>query len=61
MRALITGIGGFVGPYLKRELEKRNYEVYGVDNKREDGIFSCDLTNFNSLSKIISKVKPDKK
>ncbi|MEW6407240.1 MAG: GDP-mannose 4,6-dehydratase [Patescibacteria group bacterium] len=34
-RALIIGISGFVGPYLKSELEKNGYKVFGLDRNRK--------------------------
>ena len=31
MKALIIGINGFVGPYLKKYLLENNFEVHGTD------------------------------
>ena len=63
MKALITGINGFVGPHLKAELEKNNYEVFGSDiHKRSEdakNIFICDITNYAEVLKVINQVKPD--
>jgi len=36
-RALITGITGFVGPYLAKRLLELGYEVYGLVRRRADG------------------------
>lgn len=59
-KALITGINGFVGPYLQHELEKNGYDVYGIDlNGGSDKIFSCDITNFDSVLDVMLKIKPD--
>jgi GDP-4-dehydro-6-deoxy-D-mannose reductase len=61
--ALVTGIRGFVGPYLARELESNGYEVYGLDikenNHNDHKIFCCDLTDFEATYDVIKKVKPD--
>ncbi|MBI2143258.1 GDP-mannose 4,6-dehydratase, partial [Candidatus Woesearchaeota archaeon] len=32
-RAFITGVGGFVGPYLVRHLVDNGFEVFGCDRK----------------------------
>ena len=60
-KALITGINGFVGPYLKIELENNGYEVFGLDLKK--GIvgksFSCDITRYESVFPIINEVRPE--
>lgn len=60
MRALITGIDGFAGKYLEKELLDNGYEVYGL-SRHSKGInrFSCDITNLNDLNSVINKVKPD--
>ncbi len=60
---LITGVSGYLGPYLCRELAGKN-DVYGIYNKHPveyDGIKSinCDLTDFKELSIIFDRVKPD--
>ena len=59
-KALITGIDGFVGPHLKKELENNGYEVFGIDReeKKEINCFGCDITNADSLNKIIQEIKP---
>jgi GDP-4-dehydro-6-deoxy-D-mannose reductase len=61
MIALITGIGGFVGPYLTKELESKGYTVYGVDLNNVDNhkILHCDITDFDSVYSVINKIKPD--
>jgi GDP-4-dehydro-6-deoxy-D-mannose reductase len=61
MIALITGIGGFVGPYLKQELESKGYTVYGLElnGQFNDKIIRCDITDFDSVYDAINKVKPD--
>jgi len=40
---------------------KHNFEVFDVTRKKENRLnnFECDVTNFNSLFKIIKDIKPD--
>lgn len=58
---LITGVNGFVGQHLARELHSRGAEVFGLG--RDDTIasalesvvsryFSCDLTNEDAVAKL---------
>ncbi len=51
-RALITGITGFVGPYLARKLVASGFEVYGFFRRRADGIQSRMLTELNLMNDI---------
>jgi len=63
MKALITGISGFVGKYLAAYLLEQGYEVYGVDRTGAElkgcEIEICDILNKNKLSAIIEKIRPD--
>lgn len=63
MNALITGIAGFVGPYLAELLIQNRVEVYGTyfekselenfDNSLQvSELFLCDLTNENDIATI---------
>lgn len=62
---LITGISGFVGHYLREELESNGYTVYGLDIRGDDitgegkKIFQCDITDFNSIYNVIDNIRPD--
>jgi len=72
---LITGITGFVGPYLARELLQKDHEVYGLYRRRVDNsglmrlrqmnilydvkLIEGDVTNLSSLIFALSKCKPD--
>lgn len=59
-KALITGITGFVGPHLKRELEHNKYDVYGL--ALSDGgnkVFKCDITNSDRVLEVIQEIMPD--
>lgn len=60
-RALIIGINGFVGAYLKKELADFGYEVYGCDciaAKEENGFYQVDITDYNAVYNLIECIKP---
>lgn len=59
IKALITGIKGFAGSYLKTELKNEGYEVFGIAREGSDDAFQCDLTNFKSILAVVDKVKPN--
>lgn len=60
MKALITGCNGFVGRYLRSELQKNDYEVIGVDiNVNSDLDLAIDILNYNEIHDVIVKHKPD--
>jgi len=62
MKALITGISGFVGPYLKKQLIDNGIEVFGLDRNNQDKnntIFYGDITDSVFIDKTIKKIKPD--
>lgn len=59
MKALITGSEGFVGHYLRKELEENGYEVTGLDIQAGDHTIQADLLDAESIRVIIEKVKPD--
>jgi GDP-4-dehydro-6-deoxy-D-mannose reductase len=61
IKILVTGINGFVGKHLARELHDRGCEVVGVgrDNKPDksikdavDNYIKCDLTDKNQVAKL---------
>ena len=73
-KALITGIGGQDGPYLAKLLLEKDYNVYGLLPKRQKINFENlsflnvkddinyivgDVTDYDFMYKIISKIKPD--
>lgn len=74
-KVLITGISGFVGPYLANLLLGYGYEVSGLVTPRADNqvprrliesglvskirLFCGDITNLTSLLSIIHDVQPD--
>ena len=59
MRALITGSQGFVGRYLRRELEENGYEVVGLDIQPGEGAVQADLLNPEQLAAAVRQAEPD--
>ena len=59
MRALITGSQGFVGRYLRRELEANGYEVLGLDLQAGPDTIQADLLKPEEMKEVISQIKPD--
>lgn len=61
-KALITGVSGFVGPYLVKHLVKNGFEVFGFDRKagKVDGcdVIQCDVTNAAAVAAVVKKVQP---
>ena len=61
-RALITGLRGFTGEYLARELSASGYEIYGTaygDEALGPGVFYVDLCDPIALQEVVNQVKPD--
>lgn len=68
MKALITGIDGFVGGYLLEYLLKQDIDVWGTtleDSKKSEEKFSqaqvrqMDITNKDQVKAVLEKCKPD--
>ncbi len=59
MKALITGSSGFVGPYLRRELEGHGYEVVGLDLLPGEGTLQADLLNPEQIGEILKSQQAD--
>tara|TARA_A200000113_G_C8869707_1_gene356108 strand:- start:2730 stop:3623 length:894 start_codon:yes stop_codon:yes gene_type:complete len=62
MKTLIIGSSGFVGTSLKKMLEDNQRDIIGTYFKNgndKENTFFLDLKDFNSVSKLISKIKPD--
>ena len=63
-KALIFGIGGFVGPYLAKELIDNGYKVYGTDTVDStsafsyEGYYKCNILEKENVRKIIEEVQP---
>jgi GDP-D-mannose dehydratase len=74
-KALITGISGFVGPYLARRLIELGHQVYGIIPRRADGhqparlkemgiisevqLYSGDITDLTTVLSTIQQIQPD--
>lgn len=72
---LITGVGGFAGSYLGKELIKRGANVYGLIRRRADGtipknivdrginselkLVEGDLTDISGLANAVDQSEPD--
>jgi GDP-4-dehydro-6-deoxy-D-mannose reductase len=75
LRVLVTGITGFVGPYLARKLLDLGHEVYGLFRRRADGgmpsrlvetgivgrirLVEGDVTDLTSLLFALDRAQPD--
>jgi len=59
VRALITGSQGFVGRYLRQELEESGYEVVGLDIQPGEGAVQADLLNPEQLAAAVRQAEPD--
>lgn len=71
-KVLITGVTGFIGSHLAKELLKKDYEVYGVIRHTshrnlkpiqtildEIVLMTGDLTSFYSMKNVMRSVDPD--
>lgn len=59
MRALITGSQGFVGQYLRRELEANGYEVLGLDLQPGEHTIQADLLDSEQLAQAVRRAEPE--
>jgi nucleoside-diphosphate-sugar epimerase len=59
-RALVTGLAGFTGHYVARELEALGYEVVGLDQRlaSRSGEHTVDLRNARRLAAIVADIQP---
>ena len=61
-RALVTGLRGFTGVYMERELAAAGYQVFGMAAPRagsEPGVFSVDLCDRAAVAAMVEQVQPD--
>ena len=58
-KALITGSQGFVGHYLRQELEHNGYIVTGLDIQTGEGVVVTDLLNQDAVNDVILQLQPD--
>lgn len=66
MKALIIGGGGFVGPYLVRELvDNYGMETYVTKTEKENlslenvGIHNLDILDINQITELLNQLRPD--
>ena len=59
MKALITGSEGFVGRYLREELEANGYEVTGLDLVAGDKTLAVDLLDAEQTNQAVRNERPD--
>lgn len=59
MKALVTGSLGFVGHYLRAELEQNGYEVTGLDVRAGEKTLVCDLLDAHQTLEVVRNVQPD--
>jgi nucleoside-diphosphate-sugar epimerase len=59
-RALVTGLAGFTGRYMARELEALGYEVVGLDQRHASrpGEHIVDLRNGPRLAEMVAAIQP---
>ena len=59
MKALITGSRGFVGGYLRQELENHGYEVVGLDLVSDEQTIKVDLLDAEQVREAVGSLRPD--
>ena len=64
MKALITGVNGFVGGHLSTLLLNKGFEVFGTDrfgdsNVSNVKVFSVDITDVAGMDSLLKNVRPD--
>jgi GDP-4-dehydro-6-deoxy-D-mannose reductase len=59
MKALITGSRGFVGGYLRRELEQHGYAVIGIDIAPDDQTIATDICSPQQMREVIRDLQPE--
>lgn len=59
-KVLLTGVDGFTGKYVARELMEKGYQVVGLVHKNAgpDQV-ACDLTDKQAVKDCLSQVRPD--
>jgi len=58
--ALVTGLSGFTGRYLARELEARGYQVVGIGQgaSNSPASYEVDLRDAPRVAEIVTKIQP---
>ena len=57
--ALITGIHGFTGQYVRAELVEAGYEVLGLSNEAGAGVHAANLCDRDAVAAVVKQVQPD--
>jgi len=61
-RALITGISGFVGNHLARQLLDQGWQIFGFDKRgvnNLNNVYTGDITDRDALKNVIKEFQPD--
>jgi len=60
MKVLISGINGFVGGVLRKSLEKKGHQVYGIDVKsRDPNVYPLDIADRSAVTGCLQEISPD--
>ena len=59
MKALITGSLGFVGQYLREELERNGYDTVGLDVRPGEKTLQVDLLDEEQTTSALRETRPD--
>ncbi len=57
-RALVTGLSGFTGHYVARQLEELGYEVVGLGEAADGGHHGLDLRDAGRLTERVTALQP---
>lgn len=60
-KIFVTGINGFTGHYLCKDLILKGYDLYGISNQESSkkNIFKINLTEKNKLFNLLNEIEPD--
>lgn len=62
-KAIITGVSGFVGPYLVKHMVNSGFEVFGIDRNgcEIEGcrVNKCDVTDAAAVASVVKRIRPD--
>ena len=61
MKVLITGINGFTGVHLEKQLKASGFDVYGtvLNTPTSKKHFQCDITNKREVKNLVTRIKPE--
>ncbi|GGE09748.1 UDP-glucose 4-epimerase [Polymorphobacter glacialis] len=60
LRALVTGIDSFTGPFIETELRQRGFEVYGTFHGSSTGVHrsDIDLRDPDAITALVAEIRP---